>query len=119
MDFCRRSARKGKIRNNIIKHKINVTKSLLDDIKTKQLQWYGHVQRMEEGRLLKQVIKLRPPGRRKRGKPKLTWAEGIKGLMGEKGLMEKTGMTEATGGRIYCNCQMGAERCENIVQPAK
>ena len=29
--------------------------SLLDDIKTKQLEWYGHVQRMEEGRLPKEV----------------------------------------------------------------
>src|SRR5215469_7562174 len=52
MDFWRRSARisrKDKIRNNIIKQKMNVTRSLLED-KTKQLQWYGHVQRMEEGR---------------------------------------------------------------------
>jgi hypothetical protein len=59
------------------------------DIKTKLLQWYGNVQRMEEGRLPKEVTKWRPPGRRKRGRPKLTWAEGIKGLMGEKGLMEE------------------------------
>ena len=63
--------------------------SLLDDIKTKQLQWYGHVQRMEEGRLPKEIIKWRPPVSRKRGISKLTWAEGIKGLMGEKGLMEE------------------------------
>jgi len=28
-------------------------------------------------------------GRRKRGRPKLTWAEGTRGLMGEKGLMEE------------------------------
>jgi hypothetical protein len=35
--------------------KINVTGSLLEDIKTKQLQWYGHVQRME-GRLPKEVL---------------------------------------------------------------
>jgi hypothetical protein len=28
-------------------------------------------------------------------------------------------MTEATGGRRYYNCQMGAGRCGNIVQPAK
>jgi len=34
----------------------NVTRSLSDDIKTKQLQWYGHVSRMEEGRLPKEVI---------------------------------------------------------------
>ena len=34
------------------------------------------------------VMKLSPPGRRKRGKPKLNWAEEIRGLMEEKGLME-------------------------------
>ena len=41
MDFWRRSARisrKDKIRNNIIKQKMNVTRSLLEDIKTKQLK---------------------------------------------------------------------------------
>ena len=65
---------------------MNVTRSLLDDIKTQQLKWYGHVQRMEEGRLLKEVMEWRPPGRRKRGRPKATWAEGIRGLMGEKGV---------------------------------
>ena len=92
MDFWRRSARisrKDKIRNTIIKQKMNVTRSLLDDIKTQQLKWYGHVQRMDEGRLLKKVMKWSPPGRRKRGRPKATWAVGIRGLMGEKGLMEE------------------------------
>jgi len=64
---------------------MNVVSSVLDDIKTKQLQWYGHVQRMEEGRSPKEVMKWSPPGRRKRGRPKLSWAEGIIELMGEKG----------------------------------
>jgi hypothetical protein len=68
---------------------MNVIRSLLDDIKTKELQLYGHVQRMEEGRLPKEVMKWRPPVRRKRGRPKLTCAEGNKGLVGEKGLMEE------------------------------
>ena len=92
MDFWRllaRISRKVKIKNNIIKQKMKVIRSLLDDVKTKQLQWYGHVQRMEEGRLPKEVINWRPLGRRKRGRPKLTWAEGIRGLMREKGLMEE------------------------------
>ena len=43
---------------------------------------------MEEGTLQKEVMKWHPLGRRNRDRPKLTWAEGIKGLMGEKGLME-------------------------------
>jgi len=33
-------------------------------------------------------MKLRPPGRRKRGRPQRTWADAIRGVMGEKGLME-------------------------------
>ena len=63
MDFWRRSARisrKDKIRNTIIKQKMDVTRSLLDDIKTKQLKWYGHVQRMEEGRLPKKSYEMEP-----------------------------------------------------------
>ena len=67
----------------------DITRSLLGDIKTEQLKLYGRIQRMEEGRLPKKVIKWSPPGRRKRGRPKLTWAEEIRGLMEEKGLMEE------------------------------
>jgi hypothetical protein len=42
---------------------------------------------MEEGRMPKEVTEWHPPGRRKPDRPKLTWAEKIRGLMGEKGLM--------------------------------
>jgi hypothetical protein len=76
---------KTKLEIMLLRKKMSVTRSLLDDIKTKQLQWYGYVQRMEEGRL----PKWRPSGRRKRGRPKLTWKEGIRGMMGEKGLQEE------------------------------
>ena len=39
----------------------------------------------------KKVMKWSPPGRRKRGRPKLTWAEEIRRLMEKKGLMEEEG----------------------------
>jgi len=32
---------------------------------------------------------MEPTGTEKIGGPKLTWAEGIRGLLGEKGLMEE------------------------------
>jgi hypothetical protein len=44
---------------------------------------------MEEGRLPKEVLKWQPSGRRKRGRSKLTRAEGIRGMMRETGLMEE------------------------------
>ena len=37
----------------------------------------------------KKVMKWSSPGRRIRGRPQLTWAEGIRGLMEEKVLMEE------------------------------
>jgi len=39
--------------------------------------------------IYKTFMKWSPPGRRKRGRPKATWAEGIRGVMGEKGLIEE------------------------------
>ena len=44
---------------------------------------------MEEGRLPKEVLKWRPSGRRKQGRPKFTWAEGVREMMGEKELTEE------------------------------
>jgi hypothetical protein len=46
--------------------------------------WYLLHESIEEGRLPKEVLEWRPSGRRKRGTSKLTWAEGIRGIMGEK-----------------------------------
>jgi hypothetical protein len=43
-------------------------------------------------------MKWRPPGRRKGGRPKLTGAEGIRGLMGEKELMEEDWNDRSTWG---------------------
>jgi hypothetical protein len=34
-------------------------------------------------------VKMTAPERNKQGRPKLTWVEGIRGLVGEKGLMEE------------------------------
>jgi hypothetical protein len=38
------------------------------------------------GKITKEVIRWRPPGRSKQGRPELTWVGGIRGLMGEKGI---------------------------------
>jgi hypothetical protein len=43
----------------------------------------------KNGRLPKEIMKCLPPGRRKRGRQKLAWAERIRGLMGQNELMEE------------------------------
>jgi hypothetical protein len=68
MDYLRRSprcSRLGKIRNNIRK-KTNIKNSLLDYIKYKHLNWYDHVQKMDEGSLPRKILEWCPPGRRRK-----------------------------------------------------
>ena len=51
MDFLRRSARwprLEKIRNNVIRENVDIKNPVLDYIRYKQLNWYGHVQRMDQ-----------------------------------------------------------------------
>ena len=66
---------------------MNVTRSLLDDIKTKQMAWTCSKNGREK--IAKRSDEMASTGKKKRGRPKPTWAEGIRGLMGEKGLMEE------------------------------
>ena len=53
-----------------------------------QLTWYGHVQRLAEGRLLKIALKWMPKQRRVRGRPKKNWMERTKKAMHERNLNE-------------------------------
>ena len=60
--------------------------TLLDKITRKQLIWYGHVERMDPTRLPKIMIKWKPEGREKRGRPRRIWKVGICTAMSERGL---------------------------------
>jgi hypothetical protein len=60
MDGLRRSSRisrKERIRNVTIRQQIGLEETIIKDIEQNQLTWYGHVQRMAEGRLLKTTLK--------------------------------------------------------------
>jgi hypothetical protein len=72
--------------NEIITRKIDTQDMILDDITRKQLLWYGHVERMDPTRLPKIMIHWEPEGRKKRGRPRRTWKEGIYTAMKERDL---------------------------------
>ncbi|XP_044755015.1 uncharacterized protein LOC123313968 [Coccinella septempunctata] len=89
MDFWRRSAgvsRIQRIRNERIREIMDAETTIIDDIKKAQLTWYGHVQRMQDERIPKQILNWIPPERLKRGRPKTTWIQGIQKAMSERNL---------------------------------
>ena len=54
---------------------------IIDIIDRKRLQWYGHVKRMQEERLPKLIMEWIQGERRKRGRPRKTWMEGVRAAM--------------------------------------
>jgi len=94
MDALRRSSRisrKDRIRNVTIRQQIGIEETIIKEIEQNQLTWYGHVQRMAEGRLPKIALKWMPKLKRARGRPKKRWMEGIKKAMNERNLNEGQG----------------------------
>jgi len=60
MDALRRSfriLRKERIRNVTIRQQIGLEEPIIKETEQNQLTWYGHVQRMAEGRLPKIALK--------------------------------------------------------------
>ncbi|PSN53291.1 hypothetical protein C0J52_04666 [Blattella germanica] len=62
--------------------------TVVDRIEKGSLQWYGHVQRMSEERWPKCTLNWMVPGRRKRGRARRTWYEGIHAAMMKRGMEE-------------------------------
>ena len=91
MDALRRSSRisrKERIRNVTIRQQIVLEETTVKEIEQNQLTWYGHVQRMAEGRLRKTALKWMPKQKRARGRPTKNWMEGIRKAMNERNLNE-------------------------------
>jgi hypothetical protein len=91
MDALRRSfriSRKDKITNVTIRQQIGLEETIIKETEQNQLTWYGHVQRMAEGRLPKIALKWKPKQRRARERPKKNWMEGIKKAMNGRNLKE-------------------------------
>ena len=59
---------------------------VLDYVRYKQLNWYGHVQRMDQERLPRRILELCPLGRRKKGRPRISWMQEVTTGMRERGI---------------------------------
>ena len=92
MGFWRRCCRltlMDKIRNNEIRERIGVGITIIDTIDAKRLRWYGHVCRMDEDRWPKRLMTWIPTQRRRRGRPRKTWKDGVTKAMSERNLQDE------------------------------
>ena len=103
-----------KTRNNVIREKMDIKNSVFDYRRYKQLNWYGQVQRMDQGRLPRRIRKVSTWKTKKGKTSQFLDAGGYN--RDERGgeLANWSGSTERCGERklIY----LRTERCENIKQ---
>ena len=67
-----------RLRNEEVRERTGVTMELPNRVDRNVLRWFGHVERMEDGRLLKRVVNARVDGRGGRGRPRYGWIDGVK-----------------------------------------
>ena len=68
-----------KVRSSEIRKSLNIQPLLLQ-IERYQLRWFGHVSRMPQERLPKQVLLAKANGRRPVGRPRTRWTDHIEDL---------------------------------------
>ena len=81
--------RRDKIRNEHIRVTTIVVQAS-KKITEKRLKWYGHVSRMKEEHIVRIMLDVDIPGKRRRGQPTLTWKDACKRDMTEVGLKRTT-----------------------------
>ena len=65
---------------------MNINNSVLNYVRYKHLNWYGHVKRMEQERLPRRILEWCPPGRRRNRRPRITWMQDVTTGMREQGI---------------------------------
>ena len=86
--------RRDKIRNEHIRGTTRVVQAS-KKITEKRLKWYGHVRRLKEEHIMRRMLDVDIPGKRRRGRPNLRWKDACKRDMTQAGLKEDNATNRA------------------------
>ena len=79
-------SRLDRLRNEEVRERTGVRKELASRVDGNVLRWFGHVERMDNERLLKRVLNAGVEGRNVRGRPRFGWMEGVRKALSERNL---------------------------------
>ena len=72
------------VRNTLVYDECEIEKNAVRRVGVSQLRWFGHVERMSNDRLVKQVYVGEIEGERLRGRPRNKWIGMIDGLLRDR-----------------------------------
>jgi hypothetical protein len=81
-----RQGREWRTRNNEEVDNIIRKKDIVRFVKARRISWVGHVERMEDSRMSKRVMREKIYTRRKRDRPKVRWLDDVQKNLREMGI---------------------------------
>ena len=84
-----------RVRNEEVRRRAGVERKLSSRVDQSVLRWFGHMERMDDGRLAKRVMNSEVDGNRGRGRPRLGWIDGVRRALRERGMSVEQGKQNA------------------------
>jgi hypothetical protein len=78
--------RRQHIRNEEIRKRLGIEETIVDKVKTRRLQWFGHVSRMSGERLPYLALHTKLEGTRSRGRQRARWRDDVRKDIEDRGL---------------------------------
>ena len=75
-----------RVRNEEVRRRAGIERELASMADQRVLIWFGHVERMDEYRMARRVLMAEVSGERVRGRPRLSWMDGVKVALGSRGV---------------------------------
>jgi len=98
-------SRREKVRNEQTREELGAEETVVQKIKKRRLQWFGHVERMEEKRLPNAALHGHVEGKRSRGRQRKTWMDNVRENLKEKNI-DLTRIGEVTRNReVWTNLE--------------
>ena len=78
--------RMDRVRNEKVRRRAGIERELASRADQRVLRWFGHVERMDEYRMARNVLMAEVSGGQVRGRPRLSWMDGVKVALGNRGM---------------------------------
>ena len=79
-------SRMDRVRNEEVCRRAGIERELASRADQRVLRWFGHVERIDEHRIVRRVLMAEVSGGRVRGRPRLGWINGVKMALGNRGM---------------------------------
>ena len=79
-------SRMDRVRNEEVRKRAGIERELASRADQRVLRWFGHVERMDDYHMMGRVLMAEVSGGRVRGRPRLSWMDGVKAALGNRGM---------------------------------